>query len=53
MNHLLSLPTERWEIEKGANETLSFGSTSQPSLLNGHYRYGIGLYAVDYDFCNK
>ena len=53
MNHLLSLPTERWVYEKGVNKTLSFGTTSQPSLINGNYRYGIGLYAVNYDFCNK
>ena len=25
----------------------------EESLPDGHYRYGIGLYAVDFDYCQK
>ena len=32
---------------------ITAGSTTQPALPNGNYRYGIGLYAVDFDFCRK
>ena len=44
-NNLFRLRTEVWEFEKDE------GIPTQPELSDGNYRYGIGLYAVDFDFC--
>ena len=45
--YLLSVETEVLELETGNNMIIS------PTLLAGRYFYGIGLYAVDFDFCRK
>jgi len=39
--------TEVWEFETGDNNII--GAT----LQNNNYAYGIGLYAVNFDFCRK
>ena len=43
---LFSLATEVWELK--ANDT---SGIIRPELSDGNYRYGIGMYAVDFDFC--
>ena len=42
-----SAETEVWEFETGTNNII--GAT----LENNYYAYGIGLYAVNFDFCRK
>ena len=41
----LSFETEVWELESGDNKVIS------PTLTN--YYVGIGLYAVDFNFCSN
>ena len=47
--HLLSAPveTEVWELEDGKNKVIN------PSLPNYNYAQGIGMFAVDFNFCRK
>ena len=42
---LLSLETEVWDFENGDNKVIT------PNLYD--YYYGIGLYAVDFNFCSN
>ena len=49
-DNLFRLATEVWELE---NNNITAGKDIQPRLPDGDYRYGIGLYAVDFDFCSK
>ena len=42
---LLSLETEVWDFENGDNQIIT------PYLYD--YYYGIGLYAVDFNFCSN
>ena len=44
---ILSAETEVWELENGKNEII------EPTLATGTHAYGIGLYAVDFDYCRK
>ena len=46
--HLFRIETEVWTHANGSGQNWS---TTRPSLPDGNYRYGIGLYAVDFDFC--
>ena len=39
-----SKETEVWELESGDNKVIT------PTLSD--YKYGIGLYAVDFNFCS-
>ena len=41
----LSFETEVWELENGNNKVIT------PTL--SYYNYGIGLYAVDFNFCSN
>ena len=41
-----SAETEVWELANGNNKVIN------PTLSN-NYRYGIGIYAVDFDYCRK
>ena len=41
------VPTEVWNISNGDNKII------QPTLPKNKYAYGIGLYLVDSDFCQK
>ena len=45
LKHFLSTETEVWELENGSSKVIT------PSL-DGYY-YGIGLYAVDFNFCSN
>ena len=49
-DNLFRLATEVWELE---TNSITAGRDIQPRLADGDYRYGIGLYAVDFDFCSK
>lgn len=44
---IFSLDTEVWDFENIKNKTIS------PTLRNFKYAYGIAVYAVDFDFCQK
>ena len=44
---LFSVATEIWELENGNNKIVN------PTLTNYDYSHGIGLFAVDFDFCKK
>ena len=46
-NFAFSAETEVWELSNGNNKVIN------PTLPSTHYRYGIGIYAVDFDFCRK
>ena len=39
--------TEVWDLETGFNKMIN------PILPNYHFAYGIGLFAVDFNFCQK
>ena len=41
-----SVDTEVWKFEDETNKGI------RPALPDGHYRYGIALYAVNFDFCS-
>ena len=41
----LSFETEVWELENGSNKVIN------PTL--DEYAFGIGLYAVDFNFCSN
>jgi len=43
----LSLPTEIWELENGNNKLVN------PIMTDNYYSEGIGLFAVDFNFCKK
>ena len=51
-DNLFRLATEVWDIESSTDNIIA-GKDIQPRLADGNYRYGIGLYAVDFDFCRK
>ena len=42
-----SVPTEIWELENGNNKIVN------PTLTKNDYAIGIGLFAVDFSFCEK
>ena len=44
---VLSVETEVWELENENSMTIN------PAVTGGHYINGIGMYAVEYDFCRK
>ena len=39
--------TEIWKFENGNSKTID------PATTGGSFIYGIGIYAVDFDFCRK
>ena len=43
----LRVETEVWELSNGNNKVIN------PTLSAGHYAYGIGIYAVHFDYCRK
>ena len=49
-DNLFRLATEVWELE---TNNIIANRDIQHRLADGNYRYGIGLYAVDFDFCSK
>ena len=44
---IFSASTEIWQLENGESKIVN------PTLTNGDYIYGIGLFAVDFNFCKK
>ena len=46
-NFFFRIETEVWTNENWMDNW----TTTRPSLPDGNYKYGIGLYAVDFDFC--
>ena len=42
-----SAVTEVWELSNGNNKVIN------PTLPTGDYAKGIGIYAVDFDYCRK
>ena len=50
-NFFFRIETEVWTHENGPLLDMGNWTTTRPSLPDGNYRYGIGLYAVDFDFC--
>ena len=46
--HLFRLETEVWNYE---NQEDIKNNTIKPVLLAGDYRYGVGVFAVDRNFC--
>ena len=50
-HNFFRIETEVWTHENGPLLNTRSWTTTRPSLPDGNYRYGIGLYAVDFDFC--
>ena len=44
---IFSAPTEIWQLQNGESKIVN------PILITGNYIYGIGLFAVDFNFCKK
>ena len=47
LNFMLSAETEVWQLSNGDNQVIN------PTLPSNTYAVGIGIYAVDFDFCRK